>query len=112
MASSFYRVEAHPDDRPKTGFLTSRRHVEYLRIPMGIKNLPATFQRLMDAVLKGIHGIEVFVYLEDIGCPYLYRRKCVLASEYQSALRITYIRGTSYKRQKSSHRFSLFLLIL
>ena len=33
---------------------------------MGIKNAPATFQRLMDIVLKGMHGTEVFVYLDDI----------------------------------------------
>ena len=33
---------------------------------MGIKNAPATFQRLMDTVLKGMHGTEVFVYLDDI----------------------------------------------
>ena len=35
-------------------------------MPMGIKNAPATFQRLMDIVLKGMHGTEVFVYLVDI----------------------------------------------
>ena len=33
---------------------------------MGIKNAPAIFQRLMDAVLKGMHGTEVYVYLDDI----------------------------------------------
>ena len=33
---------------------------------MGIKNTPATFQRLMDVVLKGMHGTEAFVYLNDI----------------------------------------------
>ena len=33
---------------------------------MGIKHAPATFQRLMDVVLKGMHGTEVFVYLDDI----------------------------------------------
>ena len=33
---------------------------------MGIKNAPATFQRLMDIVLEGMHGTEAFVYLDDI----------------------------------------------
>ena len=33
---------------------------------IGIKNAPATFQRLMHIVLKGMHGTEVFVYLGDI----------------------------------------------
>ena len=35
-------------------------------MPIGIKNAPATFQRLMDVVSKGIHGTEVCVYLDDI----------------------------------------------
>ena len=39
---------------------------EYLRMPMGIKNAPATFQRLMDNVLTGMHGTEAFIYLDDI----------------------------------------------
>ena len=33
---------------------------------MGIKSAPPTFQRLMDVALKGMHGTEVFVYLDDI----------------------------------------------
>lgn len=33
---------------------------------MGIKNAPATFQRLMDQVFSGLQGAELFVYLDDI----------------------------------------------
>ena len=33
---------------------------------MGNKNASTIFQRLMDAVLKGMHGTQVFVYLDDI----------------------------------------------
>ena len=40
--------------------------LEYLRMPMGIKNSPATCKCLMDVVLKGMHRPEVFVYLDDI----------------------------------------------
>ena len=65
-ASGFHQLETHSDDGSKTAFLTLRGHFEYLRMPMGIKNTPATFQRLMDVVLKGMHGSEVFVYLDDI----------------------------------------------
>ena len=66
LTSGFHQVETHPEDRAKTVFSSTRGHFEYLRMPMGIKNAPATFQRLMDTVLKGMHGTEVFVYLDDI----------------------------------------------
>ena len=36
-------------------------------MPIGIENARVTFQRLMDVVLKGMHGTEVFVYVDGIG---------------------------------------------
>lgn len=38
----------------------------YLRIPMSIKNAPATFHRSMDTMLKGMLGVEAFVYLDVV----------------------------------------------
>ena len=35
-------------------------------MPLSIKNAPATFQRLVDTVFKGMHDTEVFVFLDDI----------------------------------------------
>lgn len=39
---------------------------EYTGMPFGLKNPPATFQRLMNNVLTGLQGLQCFVYLDDI----------------------------------------------
>lgn len=66
LASGFHQIRMDDNDAPKTAFSTPYGHYEFNRMPFGLKNAPATFQRLMDLVLAGLQGIELFVYLDDI----------------------------------------------
>ena len=66
LAQGFHQIEMDPADRKKTAFSTQGGHYEFLRMPFGLKNAPATFQRLMNTVLEGLIGKNCMVYLDDI----------------------------------------------
>jgi len=66
LASGFHQIPMNPAHAHKTAFSTPHGHYEFTRMPFGLKNAPATFQRLMDQVLSGLQGAELFVYMDDI----------------------------------------------
>ena len=54
-------------DKAKTAFRTSSRQLyEFNQVPFGLCNAPATFSRLMDRVLSGLHWETCLFYLDDI----------------------------------------------
>lgn len=66
LASSFHQIELEPNTAEKTAFSTSLGHYHFTRMPFGLKNAPATLQRLMNSILLGIQSIRAFAYLDDI----------------------------------------------
>lgn len=66
LASGFNQIPVKTEDIEKTAFSTSDGHYEYLRMPFGLKNAPATFSRLMNLVLSGLQGSQCFTYLDDV----------------------------------------------
>lgn len=66
LASGFHQIEMNPADISKTAFNVEHGHFEFLRMPMGLKNAPSTFQRVMDNVLRGLQNKICLVYLDDI----------------------------------------------
>ena len=53
-------------DQEKTAFVTQGGLYEFRVMPFGLVNVPATVERLMERVLRGIDWSECFVYLDDI----------------------------------------------
>lgn len=65
LASGFWNQALHKRSRPYTAFsVPGKGHYEYTRTAQGLTNSPATFQRLLDFVVKGIPG--VYVYIDDV----------------------------------------------
>lgn len=66
LASGYWQVEMDALDREKTAFTTPQGLFEFERMPFGLCNAPATFQRLMQQCLSGQLSDYAFVYLDDI----------------------------------------------
>ena len=66
LASGYWQVAMNPDDREKTAFCTHMGLYEWLVMPFGLCNGPATFERLMERVLSGLVWHGVLVYIDDI----------------------------------------------
>ena len=66
LASGYWQVAIAEEDKPKTAFKTKFGHFEFNKMPFGLTNAPATFQRLMDRILRNEIEEFVQVYLDDI----------------------------------------------
>ena len=66
LASGYWQIVIEEQDRKKTAFQIENGFYEFIRMPFGLTNAPATFQRLMDSILRDIIGEFVRVYLDDI----------------------------------------------
>ncbi len=47
-------------------FSTPSGHYDWLRLPMGLRNAPLTFQRMVNSLFSGIIGDGMFCYLDDL----------------------------------------------
>lgn len=64
--SGFWQISIRATDRHKTAFTSPFGLFEFNRMPFGLCNAPATFQRLMDVVLAGLLWKNCLVYVDDI----------------------------------------------
>lgn len=54
------------EDEEKTNFITKEGTFCFTVMPFGLRNVAATFQRLMDEVFHSQVGRNVEVYIDDI----------------------------------------------
>ena len=66
LKDAYHRIRIRSGDEWKTAFRTRYGHFEYLVMPFGLANAPATFQAYINRALAGLVDIICVVYLDDI----------------------------------------------
>src|ERR1043166_1931876 len=66
LKAAYWQVPVRKQDREKTAFRIASGHYQFRVMPFGLNNAPATFQRLMNDVLRDYLRKFVTVYLDDI----------------------------------------------
>ena len=67
LKSGYWQVEMDEESQPYTAFTVGPLgFYECCRMPFGLCNAPATFQRLMESCLGDLHLQQCIIYLDDI----------------------------------------------
>lgn len=62
----FWQIPMAKEDRSKTAFTTHAGTFQYKRMPFGLCNAPASYQRTLDILLMGIKWKSCLVYVDDV----------------------------------------------
>ncbi|GFW36795.1 retrovirus-related Pol polyprotein from transposon 297 [Trichonephila clavipes] len=66
LRSGYWQIEIDEADREKTAFITPEGLYEFKVMPFGLCNAPATFERMMDNLLRHFKWTMCLCYLDDI----------------------------------------------
>jgi hypothetical protein len=59
-------VALHPENKEKIAVSTGQGLWQFTVMPFGLCNAPATYERLMETVLRGLTFDSCLVYLDDV----------------------------------------------
>ena len=66
LTQGFWAIELDDESKPKTAFSTPQGLYQFRRMPFGLCNAPATFQRAMACCLEGLNWEIALCFLDDV----------------------------------------------
>ena len=66
LRNAYHQIRIREGDKWKTAFRMRYGHFEYLVLPFGLTNAPATFQAYINWALAGLMDVTCIVYLDNI----------------------------------------------
>ena len=66
LQSGYFQVEMDPADAEKTAFTTICGLYQFKVMSFGLCNAPATFERMMEIILSGLHWETCLLYIDDV----------------------------------------------
>ena len=66
LLSGYWQVPLDDDAKIKSAFVTRNGLWQWRVLPFGLTSAPATFERLMEAVPRGLHWKTLLTYLDDV----------------------------------------------
>lgn len=66
LSSGFYQVPLAPSCRHKTAFFSGYQHLQFVRMPMGLRSSSHSLNRLLRIALADLIGKILYVYVDDV----------------------------------------------
>lgn len=66
LRSGYWQISIDDLDKEKTAFITPDGLYQFKVMPFGLCNAPATFERMMDSLLRGFKWSTCLCYLDDV----------------------------------------------
>ena len=77
LKQGYYQIGMNPYDKHKTAFVTHCGLYQFKVMPFGLCGAPATFERTMEQILKGLLWERCLAYLDDV---------TIFGKDFQTAL--------------------------
>ena len=66
IQNACWNIPIKEEDKDKAGFVTPFGRFRYEKMAFGLAGTPATFLKVMDAMLMGLRDVECLVYFDDL----------------------------------------------